>query len=290
VTSAPVVTAIIIVYNGAAFLDEAVESVAAQTFPAWELLVVDDGSTDASAEIARRHAAADLRIRVIAHSDGGNHGMSATRNLGLSQARGTYIGFLDADDVWEPTKLEEQVAVLEDHPEAAMVYGRTLIWHGEAGPAAVADYYFDLGVEPGRIHEPPVLFRNLLGNVYQTPTTCNALVRRAVIEQVGGFEAPFRGQFEDQVFFAKVLLRHKVYVSDRSWSRYRQHPSSASARSGGRAELAAHVHYLRWLRRHVRQRGADLGDRVAVERALLSVRVGAVRRWAESRLPWGRRR
>lgn len=285
-------TAIIIVKDGEAFLDEAIESVVAQTCTDWELLVVDDGSTDSSPEIARRSAEADPRIQAIAHPGGANRGMSATRNLGLSQARGTYVGFLDADDVWEPTKLEEQVAAFEDHPEAAMVYGRTLIWHASAGPPDVdasADFHFDLGVEPDRVHEPPVLFRNLLDNVYQTPTTCNALVRRAVIEEVGGFEAPFQGLFEDQVFFAKVLLRHPVYVSDRSWARYRQHPSSNSARSGARAELAAQVRYLRWLRGHVRQRGA-LGDRVAVERALLSVRGVGMRRWAKGRRPWRARR
>lgn len=290
-TPTTVVTVIIIVYDGEAFLDEAIDSVAAQTFTAWELLVVDDGSTDTGPEIARRHAATDPRIRTIAHPDGGNHGMSATRNLGLSHARSTYVGFLDADDVWEPTKLEEQVAILDDHPEAAMVYGRTLIWHQWADPpAAVADFYFDLGVEPDRVHDPPVLFRNLLGNVYQTPTTCNALVRRAVIEEVGGFEAPFRGLFEDQVFFAKVHLHHPVYVSDRSWARYRQHPSSSSARSGVRTDLAAHVGYLRWLRRHVCQQGGHLGDCVAVERALWSVRGAGMRTWAKGWLPWRRRR
>lgn len=283
-TQTVVVTAIIIVKDGEAFLEEAIESVVAQTSAAWKLLVVDDGSTDSSPEIARSHAEADPRIRAIAHPGGGNHGMSATRNLGLSQARGTYVGFLDADDVWEPTKLEEQIAVLEDHPEAAMVYGRTLIWHAWAGLPADADFHFDLGVEPNRVHEPPVLFRNLLDNVFQTPTTCNALVRRAIVEEVGGFEAKFQGMFEDQVFFAKVLLRHPVYVSDRSWARYRQHPSSNSALSGARADLAAQVRYLWWLRRHVRQRGR-LGDRVAVERALWSAWAVGMWRRAKGRLP-----
>ncbi len=259
--------------DGEAFLDEAIESVVSQTFTRWELLVVDDGSCDASRDIAARWASSDPRIRAIAHPDGRNHGMSATRNLGIAEAAGEHVGFLDADDVWEPHKLAEQVSLLEAHPEAAMVYGRTLIWHSWNAGSGSADLHHDLGVEPERVHVPPRLFRNLLGNQHQTPTTCNALVRRRVASGVGGFEDPFTGTFEDQVFFAKVLLAHPVFVADRSWARYRQHDRSISARTGARAEMAAHVRYLRWLRRYVAsEHPANAGDRVAVERALISVR------------------
>ena len=104
-TAPPRVTAIIIVYNGEAFLDEAIASVKMQTFPDWELLIVDDGSSDASREIAARHASDDGRINVLEHPDRCNHGMSATRNLGVAHARGEFVGFIDADDVWLPSKL-----------------------------------------------------------------------------------------------------------------------------------------------------------------------------------------
>jgi glycosyltransferase involved in cell wall biosynthesis len=294
------VTCIVIVHNGAEFLEDAIASVLGQTSPDWELVVADDGSTDGSREIARRHAAADGRVRLVAHPDRGNHGTGATRNLGLSASRGTFVGFLDADDVWEPTKVAEQVAILEQHPEVAMVYGRTLIWHSWAVPSAAEDHFYDLGVAPDRVHEPPVLFRNLLRNVYQTPTTCSALLRRAVVAEVGGFDESLAAMFEDQLFFAKVLLQYPVFVSDRCWSRYRQHAgstSAASAAAGG--DLAAQVGYLRRLRRYVRsqrrtpsvRRSVERGDQRAVERTLarLAVRRALVRLRGDARTgrrPW----
>jgi glycosyltransferase involved in cell wall biosynthesis len=272
--TSPVVTGIIIVHNGDAFLDEAIASVRGQTYSEWELVVVDDGSTDASLEVARRHAATDSRIRVVQHADGRRHGMSATRNLGLDHARGRYVGFLDADDMWCPTKLEDQLEIFHRHPEVGMVYGRTLIWFRWDPDSSETDHLYDLGVTPDCVHVPPVLFRNLLRNTYQTPTTCNALLRRSVVEDVGGFESAFESMFEDQVFFAKVLLRSPVFVSDRLWAHYRQHEHSSSVLSAAHGgHESAHVRYLLWLRRYLsRPEIGSVGDRIAVERALWHVR------------------
>jgi glycosyltransferase involved in cell wall biosynthesis len=274
----PTVTCIIIVYNGETYLGEAIASVQRQSFEDWELVIVDDGSSDGSREIARRCAAADHRIRLRQHADRGNHGMSATRNLGLSESQGEYVGFLDADDVWEPAKIEEQLDVLAEHPQAAMVYGRTLIWHSWEPRAGVDDYYYDLGVAADRLHTPPVLFRELLRNRYQTPTTCNALLRRSVIEKVGGFESSFPAMFEDQVFFAKVLLRFPVFVSDRSWARYRQHARSSSAASAAAGlDERERERFLRWLRRYVgRERGKTAPESLWVAMTLATC---ASRRW-----------
>jgi glycosyltransferase involved in cell wall biosynthesis len=276
----PTVTCIIIVYNGERYLAEAIASVQRQSFEDWELVIVDDGSSDGSREIARRCAAADSRIRLRQHADRGNRGMSATRNLGLSESRGEFVGFLDADDVWELAKIEEQLDVLAQHPQAAMVYGRTLIWHSWEPRAGVDDYYYDLGVRADRLYTPPVLFRQLLRNRYQTPTTCNALMRRSAIEQVGGFESSFPAMFEDQVFFAKVLLRFPVFVSSRSWARYRQHALSSSVASAAAgADEAERERFLRWLRRYVgRERGMTAPESLWVAMTLATL---TSRRWME---------
>src|SRR5437867_4320953 len=96
------VSVITIVYNGARFLSEAIESVLGQDYAAWELLVVDDGSTDESRAIAERYCTdPGGRIRVISHSV--NQGMSRARNSGLRHASGEYVAFLDSDDIWQPT-------------------------------------------------------------------------------------------------------------------------------------------------------------------------------------------
>ena len=230
----PLVSGIIIFHNAERFLTEAIESVFAQTYLPWELLLVDDGSSDRSANIAQRYAAQrPAQIRYLDHPHHDNRGMAASRNLGIAHARGHYVGFLDADDVWVAEKLEQQVAILETHSQAAMVYGRTKIWHSwtQQPHDQERDRFYELGVDPDRLYEPPLLFQLLLTNQYQTPTTCNALMRRAVFEDIGGFEESFRGMFEDQTFFAKLTLERPVFVSGTCWAFYRQHPESCSEKT-----------------------------------------------------------
>src|SRR5438105_1562536 len=102
-SSKPLVSAITIFLNEEKFLQEAIASVFAQTYDNWELLLVDDGSTDASTEIALRYAKQyPEKVRYVEHRGHQNRGMSAARNLGIRNAKGQYIAFLDADDVWLP--------------------------------------------------------------------------------------------------------------------------------------------------------------------------------------------
>lgn len=288
-TGTPTVTCIIIVYNGEVYLEEAVQSVIRQTSPDWELIIVDDGSTDSSRDIARRQGRADGRIRLVTHPDGRNHGTGASRNLGLSESRGNFVGFLDADDVWEATKIAEQLDLFAQHLDVAMIYGRTLIWHSWDSTATDDDFFYELGVEADQVHPPPILFRQLLHNVYQTPTTCSALMRRSAVADIGGFDESFTAMFEDQLFFAKLMLHFPVFVSDRCWARYRQHRASTSARSAAAGgDLMTQIRYLEHLRHYLREqrrrpsdhRQVSRGDRLALERTLATLRI---RRWRRRR-------
>ena len=256
-TRNPLVSVIIIFLNEERFLAEALESVIVQTYPDWELILVDDGSSDQSPAIARAYAARHpARIRCVEHQGHVNRGMAASRNLGLEHSRGTYVGFLDADDVWMPDKLLGQVAILEAHREVDMVYGRTLIWHSWRGEcdATSTDTYYNLGVQADTIVEPPNLLVSLIRNRAQTPTTCNALMRTEAVTRVGRFEADFRGMFEDQVFFMKLALVAKIFVASESWARYRQHKDSCSARVEASGELRpTRLRLLAWLSRYLRR-------------------------------------
>lgn len=257
-TTPPRVSVIVIFLNEERYLGEAIESVLAQSHSDWELILVDDGSTDGSAAIAQ--AASDgERIRYVTHPGRQNRGMSASRNAGIAAARGELIAFLDADDVWLPGKLADQVAIFDAEPEADMVYGRTLIWHQWAPGADVDDYCYDLGVTPDQLYPPPQLFSLLIRNRAQTPTTINAIMRRALVERVGGFEEEFRGMFEDQIFFAKTHLVANCFVADAVWAKYRQHPSSCTALSSGTLDdLRARRRFLVWADAYLkRQRVTD---------------------------------
>ena len=275
----PKVTSIIVVRNGEAFLREAIDSIVCQSLTDWELLVVDDGSTDGTAQIVRGFER-DLsgRVRLLTHPHGENHGISASRNLGLSQARGIYIGFLDADDVWEQEKLAEQVAIMDADPTLGMVYGRTLIWHSWIETGLQKDFYYSLGVKPDARYDPPVLFELLLENEVQTPTTCNALMRASLFDSLGGFEDRFRLMFEDQTFFAKALAFAPAYVSNQTWAKYRQHSESCSVNfASAGANEAARLNFLRWLNTSMARRAPSLRVRFAIWRALAKAAYAAIK-------------
>src|SRR5436190_5238810 len=187
----PLVSGTIIFLNGERFIDEAIRSVLAQTYENWELMLVDDGSTDGSTAIARSYAERyPEKICYLEHSGHQNRGMSASRNLGVKHSRGEYIALLDADDVWEPNKLAEQVALLDAQPQAALLYGRTLWWFGWTGkPEDIArDRVSSLAVEPGTLVQPPELLARMLRNDEDLPCTCSILIRRSALNHVGGFE------------------------------------------------------------------------------------------------------
>lgn len=254
----PLVSVIIIFLNEQRFLEEAIRSVFAQTFSDWELILVDDGSTDSSPQIAARFQAAHPeRVRIVRHAGGINCGMSASRNLGLAVARGELIAFLDGDDVYLPRKLEVQVGHLRDHPSAGMVYGATQHWYSWTGRKRDdRDQLRSLGVTPNTLVPAPLLVPMFLRLDAQTPGTCGLLVRRAVAESVGGFDERFRGMFEDQVFIFKICLTHEVFVEGGSWDRYRKHPDSHTkkALASGRWSLGqnpAHREFLDWLEVHL---------------------------------------
>jgi glycosyltransferase involved in cell wall biosynthesis len=252
------VSVIVPFLNEERFLGEAIESVLAQTYRDWELVLVDDGSSDRSADIAREYVASDAdRIALLRHADGGTHGLSASRNLGIAHARGGYIAFLDADDVWLPRKLEEQTAILDSQPEAGMVYGLSQWWYSWTGKEADSerDFTHELGVRAGALFHPPSLISPFF--VRQTaaiPSPTSILIRRDLVERVGGFDEV--NAYEDQAFYAKVILEAPVSARGECWDRYRQHDDSITARvqSRGQAE-SARAAFLDWLIRYLSTRG-----------------------------------
>lgn len=263
---APLVSVITIFLNEERFLAEAIESVLAQGYQRWELLLCDDGSTDGSPAIARRYA--DLhpdRIRYLHHPDQANRGMSATRNLGLSSARGEFVAFLDGDDVWVTEKLSRQVRILTESPEAAGVYGRLHVWYGwtRREEDLARDYIQPLGGQPDELVEPPRLLERFVRNDIHTPS--GILFRKSVLDEVGGYEEAFRGMHEDGIVLAKICLRWPLYASGEVWYKYRQHPESCCTReiAAGRDRAAAE-RYLEWISEYLDEQGFADSDIAAV--------------------------
>ena len=174
----PLVSVIIPVYNGAPFLAEALESVFAQDYPHYEVIVIDDGSTDNSVDIAQAFPTLYLLRQT-------NQGPSVARNLGVTAAHGTLIAFLDADDVWMPHKLSTQVHHLFACPQDGYVLCRM---RARYAPGVTLPEIFNAGHWAG---EPSVSFPSAL------------LVRTEVMSMVGPFDPQLRAA-EDFDWFARA--------------------------------------------------------------------------------------
>jgi len=191
-TSRPTVSVIMTAYNEEAFIKEAIKSILAQTFSDWELIVVDDGSTDRTAEIALAYAAADPRVRVICRP---HEGRAHALNVGLEMARGRYIAIFDADDLALPTRLETQVRYLDEHIGIGVVGSFCIYRDVETG----AKWLGKVPLEDRKIR------RTVFWRMPFNHTTL--MIRREAINNLKYEEGEF---FKDYVFCASLLARCKA--------------------------------------------------------------------------------
>lgn len=259
----PLVSVVMPFLNPGAFIREAIESVLDQNYRNWELLLVDDGSTDESPTIAQAYVHSHpARVRYLQHPQGEHRGTGESRNVGLRAARGELIAFLDADDVYLPHKLDEQVALLVRHPNAGLVYDRTLYWHSWTGRPEHSrkDNLTYLGVEADRLYSPPSLLTLILRNEDAHPCICSLLLRTTACEEVRGFEDSLSNMYEDTAFLAKLLIAAPTFVSGGCSAKYRQHDNSICHRwiRTGRLHTSepnvARLAYLEWLEAYLGER------------------------------------
>jgi glycosyltransferase involved in cell wall biosynthesis len=271
---------ITIFLNAERFISEAIESVLAQYFRDFDIILVDDGSTRECTMIAREYAARYAAIiRYLEHEGHQNRGMSASRNLGLAAARGEFVAFIDADDVWEKTKLSEQLAIMEAFPELGMVCGAARYWSSWDGGN---DEIVPTGHLSNTVIFPPeaALAIYPLGKA-SAPCPSDLLMRREVVASLGGFEEHFTGSrqlYEDQGFLAKLYLASPVYFSDRVWLNYRRHADSCMAEvmHQGRYD-EVRLYFLNWLE-------AYLSAMPQPDRRVLAALRGALWRYRHPRM------
>lgn len=176
----PLVSVIIPVWNGGALLPETLRSLEAQTCRDFEALIVNDGSTDGTAEIARQFCDADPRFQLLnrAHT-----GLSATRNAGMAAARGEFIAFLDADDLWLPEKLARQMELFRADPRVNFSYTNFYFWDGHRD---LEVYYRDTRPLPDGDAARRLVFNNIYG-------MSSVVVRRELLKKSGDFDPAFLG-------------------------------------------------------------------------------------------------
>jgi len=248
-------------YNAERFLRETVESVLAQTYPEWEVLLVDDGSTDGSTAIAQSYAATfPDKIFYLEHSGHRNLGVNAARNLGARHSRGEFLAFLDSDDIWLPTKLEISVASMVEHPEAGFLFGSTVYWYEWDAEGNNHKKNEVPMLAPGEaLYRPPaLLLRSFPLGDYGAPCPCSFLLRRRAFERIGGFDECFNPStyqiYEDVAFLAKVYLNVPIFVSGVCLDKNRCSRFSMTRQAKAlRDEEAARRFYFRWLASYLRE-------------------------------------
>jgi glycosyltransferase involved in cell wall biosynthesis len=211
--SDPLVSVVIPTFNRARYLCEAIDSVLNQTYPYWELIIVDDGSTDETQ--SNLETLADARVQVLRRPHEGN--VARARNVGLERARGHYVAFLDSDDRWMPSKLQFQVADLAE--KAGNPWGYTFYEqigeHGEEVPF------------PRHMRRRPsegwILEGLLRGEAWVATST--VLVERELMADIGGFDEalPFS---EDYDAFIRLAMRSAASLVAFPHARYRVHPGN----------------------------------------------------------------
>lgn len=219
------VTVLLAVYNGLPYLPAAIESVLRQTFTDFELLIVDDASTDGSAACVEAYH--DPRIRLVRHEV--NRGQTASLNRGLALAQGTYIARLDADDVCAPERLERQTRFLDQHPDVAVVGARMM------GVDAAGRRTERLGRE---VRDGATLIAWLLVGVCPLGHP-SVMFRRSAVADVGNYDEAFAIGQDYDLWIRLAVRRHAAYVLDEPLVMYRAHArqQSTAARATHQAEL-----------------------------------------------------
>ena len=215
----PLVSVILPVYNGAEFVGLAIESALSQTYRHLEIIAIDDGSTDGTQAILNRYATKDERVRVLTQKNGG---VARSRNRGIAESRGDLIAPLDADDLWEPTKISRQVQrLLEAGERTGLVYS-WWVWIDHAGVV--------LDRSPRWMIEG-VAFERLL-QINFTGNASVPLFRRDCIEEVGGYNeglaAADAGGCEEWELALRIAERYNVAVVPALLMGYRRHTGSMS--------------------------------------------------------------
>jgi glycosyltransferase involved in cell wall biosynthesis len=241
----PLVSVVVPCFNQAHFLSEAIDSVLAQTHPAVEVVVVDDGSDDNSYEVAGRHPG----VRRIRQS---NRGVAAARNLGLGESSGSYAVFLDADDRLLPHAAAVGMEALAKRPHIAFAAGMSRDirgdgqpMEGQRQPLVTQDHYL-------RLLEDCFIWSG-----------SSMVYRRAAIEAVGGFNESLVAA-DDYELYLKLAYSHPVYCHDTVVTEYRRHGSNTTRNAA--VVLTSQLEVLRGQRSRLRGRRERAARRVGVRR------------------------
>lgn len=242
--------------NASHWLIESLESVLHQTCNNWELIVFDDGSEEKHSIAARNFCRQHQHKIIYAEHDGHvNKGVTISRNEAVKLARGNYIAFLDADDVWLPQKLANQLNHFANHPEAQAVCTPSIHWNSWQDKTA-EDFAEPIGAPAGRCYAPRTLTKILYPFCPASPPAPSGIIiKKEAFERIGGFEPAFSGIFElyeDQAFLSKLYLNEIVFISGFTDLMYRKRNDSMSSAANNKERYnTVRSFYFNWLENYL---------------------------------------
>lgn len=211
----PKISIILITYNRSRFISEAIESVLAQSFSDWELLIIDDASTDDTRKIIENLIETEKRIKYFFNKT--NIGISKSRNMGLSLAQGKYIAIIDSDDIWDDSnKLKSQYNFLENNRDYALLGGGVIVINQNG--QEIKKYYNPESDEKIR---KKMLIKNPFAH------SSVMYLKKAAVD-LGGYDPKLK-TLEDYDLYLKIGAKHKLYNLKKYFSKYRVHSGNISA-------------------------------------------------------------
>ncbi|GAP94702.1 glycosyltransferase family 2 protein [Leptolyngbya sp. NIES-2104] len=250
-SSDPLVSVVIAAYNAEVFISETLDSIQAQTYSHFEVIVVDDGSSDHTAEIVRLYAQNDDRFQLVQQE---NSGVAASRNLAIQHSRGKYIAPIDADDIWYPERLEKHVRCLEASDEwVGLVYSWSM-YLTESGSIRAYSPFGQLGAVEGNVLAI-LVFYNFLDNA------STAMFRRSCIDAVGDYNTELK-TCEDWDLYLRIAEKYQFAIVPKYLIGYRQYSGSMSTK------CATMSHFYELIMSRIYQRHPELPH--------------SIRRWANT--------
>lgn len=250
-SSSPLVSVIIAAYNAETFISETLDSIQAQTYPHFEVIVVDDGSSDRTAKIVRSYSEKDARFQLIQQE---NSGVAASRNLAIQHSSGKYIAPIDADDIWYPKRLEKHVRCLEAADDSfGLVYSWSM-YLTESGSIRAYSPFGQLGAVEGNVLAI-LVFYNFLDNA------STAMFRRTCIDAVGNYNTELK-TCEDWDLYLRIAERYQFAIVPEYLIGYRQYSGSMSTK------CATMSHFYELIMSRIYQRHPELPT--------------SIRRWANT--------
>jgi glycosyltransferase involved in cell wall biosynthesis len=213
----PVVSVIIPAYNAAPWIGETIDSVLNQSFRDIEVIVVDDGSTDKTSEVVAKY---QQKVKYIYKDNGGP---SSARNVGILAARGEYIAFLDADDLWVASKLEQQMEIFNQNSSLVWVYSDGFIFENNPNQTPHLFSYSTC------MYEGDILCSLLVDNFIASPTP---VIRKEIFDEIGLFnEEPAFKSVEDWDMWLRISAKYPIGFVDQPLVKYRRHASGLTGTS-----------------------------------------------------------